>query len=303
MSNQLAISPNSEQFPKFYIYKITFASGRTYVGQHTQRKSNDTYITSSVYFKKYGNNDPIVSRDILIYVKDFETLNIMETICILMDKASNTNNVNGNLGGWVIKFNPTPCPDWKKQYLSELYKNRYFSPETRKKISDKAKGRPAHNKGKKTGKPSWNSGKKGLFHWTDEQKLKMSKKRKGIKRGSMSDDTKRKVGIASSNAYKTSDKKRQALNHKGQHVYNNGTKQIVADVCPDGYVEGRLISKVQLSPKVCNDNPGNKPVRCIETGIIFQNCSCIGIQHVGDAANGKRKTAGGYHWEWVTQSE
>lgn len=38
---------------KFYIYKITFESGRTYIGQHTQRKQNDKYITSSVYYKRH----------------------------------------------------------------------------------------------------------------------------------------------------------------------------------------------------------------------------------------------------------
>ena len=33
---------------RYYIYKITFQSGRTYIGQHTERKANDKYVTSSV---------------------------------------------------------------------------------------------------------------------------------------------------------------------------------------------------------------------------------------------------------------
>ena len=65
---------------RYYIYKLTFKSGATYIGQHTEKVENDGYITSSSYFNK--NNDPLVSRDILLEVKDKETLDIMETLCI-----------------------------------------------------------------------------------------------------------------------------------------------------------------------------------------------------------------------------
>jgi hypothetical protein len=54
-------------------------------------------------------------------------------------------------------------------------------------------------------------------------------------------------------------------------------------------------------------HPRAKKVRCVETGKIY-SCSVeaseeTGISriHIGNVANKKygRKTAGGYHWEWV----
>ena len=49
----------------------------------------------------------------------------------------------------------------------------------------------------------------------------------------------------------------------------------------------------------------SKPVRCIETGIIYKNARVaakeIGIDssNIYYCLNGKRKTAGGFHWERV----
>ena len=50
---------------RLYIYKLTFKSGATYIGQHVQRRMYDDYISSSSYMKK-KSNDPVVSRDIYI---------------------------------------------------------------------------------------------------------------------------------------------------------------------------------------------------------------------------------------------
>ena len=49
----------------------------------------------------------------------------------------------------------------------------------------------------------------------------------------------------------------------------------------------------------------SKPVRCIETGIIYKNARVaakeigIGDCNIYYCLNGKRKTAGGFHWERV----
>lgn len=99
MSEKLVLNP-----PLMYIYKLTFKSGKSYVGCHIQKKIIDDYITSSSYYKKHPE-DIIQNREILIYCKDVETLNFMETYCILSDKAYNgKNNVNWNLGNFVCCF-------------------------------------------------------------------------------------------------------------------------------------------------------------------------------------------------------
>ena len=49
----------------------------------------------------------------------------------------------------------------------------------------------------------------------------------------------------------------------------------------------------------------SKPVRCIETGIIFESIieasrqTKIHLSHISECCNGKRQKAGKYHWEFV----
>lgn len=48
----------------------------------------------------------------------------------------------------------------------------------------------------------------------------------------------------------------------------------------------------------------NKPVRCIETGVVYENSRVIdlpGVSYKGvsGVCRGKRETHGGYHWEFV----
>lgn len=50
-------------------------------------------------------------------------------------------------------------------------------------------------------------------------------------------------------------------------------------------------------------NPKNKKIRCVETGKIYVGISrtekMLGIKHISCACSGHRKTAGGYHWQYV----
>ncbi len=90
--------------PVYSVYKLTFSSGKTYIGYHKQIKENDTYITSSSYYKN-NPNDIIISREILIETFDEFAASFLETWCILSDKAYNKeNNVNKNLGNYYHKF-------------------------------------------------------------------------------------------------------------------------------------------------------------------------------------------------------
>jgi hypothetical protein len=77
-------------------------NGCTYVGKHHQVKENDKYVTSSSYYHNKGGEDILYKREILLdNLPDEKTCEIMETICILRDRAENINNVNYNKGGWV----------------------------------------------------------------------------------------------------------------------------------------------------------------------------------------------------------
>lgn len=53
---------------------------------------------------------------------------------------------------------------------------------------------------------------------------------------------------------------------------------------------------------------GNKKVRCVETGLIFESIADAARTlnlgyHIGGCCNGTRKTCGGYHWEYVDEKE
>ena len=51
-----------------------------------------------------------------------------------------------------------------------------------------------------------------------------------------------------------------------------------------------------------------RPVVCIETGIIYwgagEAARQVGIyNHISECCNGQRKSCGGYHWRWATETE
>lgn len=90
--------------PVYSVYKLTFQSGRTYIGFHKQTKVEDNYVTSSSYYKK-NPNDKLISREILIETLDEFAAMFLETWCILSDKAYNKDmNVNKNLGCFYHRF-------------------------------------------------------------------------------------------------------------------------------------------------------------------------------------------------------
>lgn len=288
MSNQI-----SSNLPKYYIYKLYFKSGKTYIGQHSQRREKDRYVTSSFYYKNHKEDDPLEKREILLEVKDLETLNIMETICIMQDKAENgKQNVNGNLGGYVswkiIEWTPE-----RRKKLSERNKGRKLSASTRRKLSEKAKGRISPLKGKK--RPEQWKEKMSLFwknyykthegtnkgkklnlseeqrealrkrasgkKWSEESRRKMSESRKGKKHGPMTESHKKKVGEASHAAFLNSEKKRKALNHKGHKHWTNGKENKFQLECPgEGWYEGFSANRESHSKKV----------RVLETNQVFR---------------------------------
>lgn len=86
---------------KYYLYKLYFTNGATYIGLHREKNPNDGYITSSSYYKKH--KDLFDRREIILECKDNETLEIMESIAIMADIVANPQNVNYNKGAWLSR--------------------------------------------------------------------------------------------------------------------------------------------------------------------------------------------------------
>lgn len=180
---------------KYYIYKLTFQSGSTYIDQHTEKKENDGYISSSSYMKT-NPEDKIIKREILIYVKDKETLDIMETLCIRADKCDNPKNVNKHYGNWYVKFifkglhhsektknslRKNSKKLWKnKNFREKVIKNRLgykHSKETKELMSESAKSSWTEERKQK----AILSGNYSHKH-TEEQKKLFSEQKKGCKK-------------------------------------------------------------------------------------------------------------------------
>ena len=93
-----------------YIYRLTFQSGKTYIGQRTYKGDDidkDPYMGSSNY-KKNNPDDVIIKKEIIIS-GDFDnfTLNLLETDSIIFEKIQRGNNcVNGTYGGLFYRFLP-----------------------------------------------------------------------------------------------------------------------------------------------------------------------------------------------------
>ena len=126
-----------------YIYKITFQSGKTYIGQRSSKNENvylDKYQGNSSYAKR-NPQDKIIKKEILIS-GDFDTflLNLLETDSIIFEQLKHKNScVNGNLGGLYCNFKPRGKGEYKPsvETIEKLRKARLTAnPEINKKISN-----------------------------------------------------------------------------------------------------------------------------------------------------------------------
>jgi group I intron endonuclease len=85
-------------------------------------------------------------------------------------------------------------------------------------------------------------------------------------------------------------KEKQSKSHKGKKLSEDTKKKI---------------SKSRKNMNKGISSPYNKKVRCIETGIEYfsilnaSECTNINNSNIGACCKGKRKTAGGFHWEII----
>lgn len=197
----------------YYIYRITnLTNGKTYIGQHKYETLDDNYIGSGVLlhkaYEKYGIEN--FKKEIICKnVQYKETIDDMERFYIKKERTQNpfgcynlTDGGEGSIG-------------------------RLCSEETRKKISEAHKGKPAWNKGKKMSeeqKKKLSNARKGRTPWnkgkchSEESKKKMSEALKGKK---LSEEHKKKISEGGKGKHRKlfSEEHRRKLSevHKGQH--------------------------------------------------------------------------------------
>ena len=287
---------------KFYIYKITLESGKTYIGSHIEKKENDGYNNSSRYIKRHPE-DKIIKREILFYLPTLEQMNIMETITIISDKSESSNNINGNYGNWLYNFHTKlDCP-WNKnlkmskefcQKISEAEREPIICLETNEIFSHTNK----------------------IMHAAEV----INGKRKSVNglhyRKLLPEDSNVEIRIlnnkkALENIYKN---KKFILNKKTNKIYlsyesmhldiGKSVKYLqkqdyITEVSYKYILDNNLIlpTKAKQKAKV------KKKIICVETKKVFSSIKDASVfyntTHISDCLSNKRNTAGGYHWEYV----
>ena len=306
----------------YSVYKHTFPNGKVYIGitslKPEIRWRNDgrgydsqQYMARAI--KKYGWCN--VAHEILFDELTKEEAEQREIELINYYKSNqreygyNVQN-GGNTTG-------THSEETKK-YLSEIAKKRFsvkenhpfyektHSDETKRKLSESHKGK-SHNEVTRKKLSELNKGENNSMygkygeshpsygrHHTEEAKKKISEANKGKK---FTEEHKRNLSEAMKRRYVDKE------NHPfyGKH-HTEETK--------------RKLSESHKGKQVGKDNPFygkkhteeslekmSKKVRCIETNTVYKSVSYaqkeLGICHISDVCYGKRKTAGGYHWEFV----
>lgn len=157
-----------------YIYLITNnLNGKIYVGKHSTDNLEDGYMGSGKLlhraYNKYGKEH--FSKKILAFADTEEKLNWFEKFYIKKYHAR-TNGYNLTDGG----DGTLGCKPWNKGKMC-----KHHSEETKRKISESCKGKPAPNKGKKLGpmseetKKKMSEAHKGKIPWNKGKSLKRNK--------------------------------------------------------------------------------------------------------------------------------
>lgn len=165
-----------------------------------------------------------------------------------------------------------------------------FSEETKRKLSESRRGRKLSEEHKRNISKA-NTGKRH----SDETRKKLSESHKGERHHlfgkHLSDDTKLKISIGRVNFHHTEESKSKLSEaHKGKKLSKEHKEKIRQSF-------------------IGRNNHNSKRVVCVETGEVFD---CImdavrrfdmKVNHISSCCSGKRKTSGGYHWRYESDSQ
>ena len=61
------------------------------------------------------------------------------------------------------------------------------------------------------------------------------------------------------------------------------------------------LNKGEKNPMYGVPSPNRRKIMCVETGQVFDSAFDTGVCKASECANGNRKTAGGFTWEWLEE--
>lgn len=246
-------------------------NGKKYIGitcqTLNQRFRNGEGYKSSIHFynaiKKYGweNFEHHVLYDGLseAEAKDKEIELIKEYDTRNPDKGYNMTPGGEGYSGPDNPIFGKHLTDEHKQKISERLKNRIVSDETRKKRSESLKGR--------------------TFSEETLEKMRKAQQERVKRMGDEHPFKKHEFSCAGENNPMHGTKMPKELKQKLMQYHKE-------------HCQGK-------------DNPNAKRVRCIETGIVYDTMKEASgnnkslASHISDCVHGRRKSAGGYTWEFA----
>lgn len=281
----------------YTVYKHTAPGGKVYIGLTGKKpayrwNNGEGYSNNSHFYraiKLYGWEN--IQHEIIAEGLTLEQAAALEIELIAKyDSANPDKGYNSSTGGECSAAGIIPSEE-SRQKRREAMKGRRLSPEHRQKLkaaaqnmsaehrqklSEKAKGRTFSAETRQklsaalSGENSPNYGK----HLSAETRQKIGEKAKGrtpaTKGKPRSAETRQKISIANTGkTHSAETRQRLSESHKGQ-----------------------------ISAQ-------RKPVICLETGAAYKSiqeasdATGANSKHIGSVCNGKRKTAGGYHWKYI----
>jgi len=290
--------------PKFYIYRIEFETGESYVGSHVEYKTGDNYICSSKYYQRHPELK-IKERKILFYLPTLEQMNVMETICIISDKCNSSKNINGNYGNWMYNFHSKlDCP-WNKglklseeqrKKLSESFKEEFVCVETNEivenegHIADVSIGKRKTYKGKHYRKLT--PYEKDLI---SKNNYSETKKLNKAFLSELYNEQPFYYSLDYNIAWESLEVLCNMLSINPQD-FNNEVRGLKFEIVGINFL---LENNIKIIKFEKTTNYKTLKIKCVETGEVFDSVKEATNKykgHISDVINGKRKTAAGYHW-------
>lgn len=190
----------------YSVYRHTTPNGKVYIGitgQNPEKRWNrgNGYRANKHFWnaiKRYGWDN--IRHEILHCGITKEEACLHEIELIAKHKSNNSDFGYNNSDGGEKPSNGSKRTDSEKRHLSEIFKGRVISEETRKRMSESAKNRNPETRRRKQ---------------TEETRRKLSEAHKGLK---IADETKRKLSIANSYERNASARSVEQYTLSGEYV-------------------------------------------------------------------------------------
>lgn len=296
----------------YSVYKHTFPNGKVYIGI-TSKNPEDRWRNGFGYYsqpliynaiKKYDWNN--IKHEILLDGLTKEKAEQKEIELIAQYKSNNRDfGYNVSNGGECVGKHSEET----KRKISEKTKGKWnHSEETKRKMSESKKG----ENNSFYGKTHSDETKKKLSEinknktLSEEHKNKIGKSNKGKHH---LEKTKRVISGKLKGREKTKEERRKiSQSNKGKRLSEETKRKISESLKGENNpFYGRHHS--EESKKKMSETK-SKPVRCIETEVIYSSAkeasekTGLNRGNITQCCNGRRyKTVGGYHWEFVKEKE